>query len=100
MLALSLCSPAAHRELTRLTRLSMAALQGNPCADMQAAIPSEPTSTAGASQQQQGGGDGGGGAGVSWLTEHVMKLKYQARVNVMNSQVAAMQGGTAGADDS
>ncbi|GAX73443.1 hypothetical protein CEUSTIGMA_g895.t1 [Chlamydomonas eustigma] len=57
------------KELTRLTDLSMAALQENPCTDIEA------------------GGVRGGGA--AWLEAHVKKLKYQARVRGMNEAAEA-----------
>lgn len=69
---------SCDRDLTSLTRLSLAALQENPCTDIQLQ-----SQTSSSTDPQQGG------KGASWLMDHVLKLKYQARVDKMNALAQA-----------
>ena len=81
----------------------MVALQENPCTDVQqaAAVASGGNSgigatgaTGGTGAQSSSGAPNSPGmtpasAGAAWVTEHVMRLKYQARVDKMNAMALA-----------
>lgn len=67
-----------RRDLTRLTTLQMVALQENPCTDVE---------TSDAPKAHATGATGGS---VTWLEQHVSKLKYRVKVDNMNGA-----GGTA-----